>query len=210
MSAKIACAGPTDIDDMFIGGASESFWGYLNDPTDGTSSSLYSNYVRVQVNGVGIVDLPNGPNDPFYYWNNPLAGTPLASPYDLHLGLGTGTSNVDGGGQQILNSIAFVNGVGWTSARPAWEGFHAFTIYDFVIDVGATDRQLTLGTGDPLFTDNELRIWNGGATNKIGHYEYTLTALTVVPEPISSTLFLVGSGFLGVCYHRKKKMRASA
>jgi len=211
VGVKTACAGPTNIDDMFISGISESFETYLNNPSDGESSNQFNNYVRVQVSGVGLVDVPNGPNDAFYYWH-PSVTTPLPAPYDLHVGLGTGSSNVDDGAQRILDSIVFIEGAGWATGRPdrpAWPG----KSYDFVIDVGGTSNYLNLGTGDPNYQDNLLGSLYPDDPERswwIGHYDVTLTALTVVPEPVSSTLFLVGSGFLGICYHRKKKMRASA
>jgi len=212
MSAKLACAGPTDIEDNFILGASESFETYLDTPTDGTSSSLYNNYVRVQVSGVALADVPNGPSDSFYYWDK-FVGTPVpAPPYDLHVGFGNGSSNVNDGAQQIIDSIVFINGVGWAGGRPAWAVWPNHS-YDFVINAGGASNYLTLGTGDPNYEDNFLGSLYPDNPDRNwwrGHYDVTLTALTVVPEPVSSTLFLVGSGFLGICYHRKKKMRASA
>ena len=92
-------------------------------------------------------------------------------------------------GESIVGFIAFIDGIGFVNA--ATPPFNAENEYDFVVDIGAGLKTVTLGTGD------------GGLGDNTGQFDIIVTQLAVIPEPF--TLVLAALGFLCIVGCRMRR-----
>jgi hypothetical protein len=126
------------------------------DTIGATSANSYSNLIRVQISGRGQ---SNGPivNDAFYYLDPFLYGAtrPHPKPPGLAISFTGDPRTLEGDGVKIAPFITFFDGEGFGSydgvTAPAFNPSH---FYDFIIDIGPTSKQISLGTGDGGLFDN--------------------------------------------------------
>ena len=174
------------IDNVFTMQYSEDIIAYFDTPGSGTTSNTFNNLVRVEVSGTGLSkneDL-DGPNDAFYFLWEPHD---LVGNGGLYLSFTGDARALEADGVDVAGYIKFIDGIGWVSGqKPVYNPSH---FYDFIIDIGPTNRNLTLGTGD------------GGLFDNSGQYNITVSQAEIIPEP--SSLSLLGLGLLG--FFRRKK-----
>lgn len=160
-------------------------------PGSGTTTNLYSNFVRLEVSGIGQAENALF-NDAFYFVGGQSTECCTGN-RGMNISFTGDARELEADGVDIVAYIEFIQDIGFApQQRPAYNDNH---FYDFVIDIGNSQTDFTVGTGD------------GGLFDNTGQFDVRVSQLElkngseVIPEP--STFLLFVAGLLGITVKRR-------
>jgi len=163
-------------------------------PSGTSTTGSYTGFVEVLISGTGNSN-GNAVNDAFYYNGGGVDVTGFGY---YRLGIGTSVEPLAAFNPSRFagRMITFIDGVG-PVASPAAPAYNPSHEYNFVIDLGALDTQLSFGVLDGNFADNA------------GQYNVSVWQLVpgvgAVPEPATWAMMIIGMGAAGTMMRRRKK-----